>query len=108
VRQSFYSRPGGNGAMIRVMVPDPNAEIWFDSAPTKQRGTDRMFHSPPLDGNARYGYTIKARWMDNGRPVEQERRVEVQPGQSVMVDFRTNPGEKLTSPKSAPEKKLPK
>jgi uncharacterized protein (TIGR03000 family) len=107
-RQSFYRGSDGNGAMIRVMVPNPDAEIWFDNTPTKQRGIDRMFRSPPLDGNGRYSYTIKGKWMDNGRAIEQERSVQVQPGQPVMVDFRVNPGEKLTSPKSAPEKKLPK
>jgi uncharacterized protein (TIGR03000 family) len=108
MRQSFYRGPGDNGgAMIRVMVPDPEAEIWFENSPTKQRGMDRLYYSAPFDGTGNFGYTIKAKWMDNGRAVEQERRVQVQRDQPVTVDFRTNPAEKLNLPKTVPEKNVP-
>jgi uncharacterized protein (TIGR03000 family) len=98
-RQSFYP-PGQNAVNIRVLVPNADAEIWFDDSTTTQRGMERTFQSPPLDINTRYNYTVKARWTDNGQTVNQERRVEVQPGgQVTIVDFRAKTGEKLTVPK---------
>jgi uncharacterized protein (TIGR03000 family) len=75
-----------------VLLPDPNAQVWFDAAPTQQQGTDRVYSSPSLDaGN--YKYTVKAQFMENGRKVDRERSINVQQGQAVTVDFRNeNPG----------------
>jgi uncharacterized protein (TIGR03000 family) len=99
VRQSFYMDPGQKSALIRVLLPRGDAEVWFDGAPTQQRGMDRMFASPALEaGN--YRYTIKGRWTEEGRTVNRERTVEVRPGQPLTVDLRANPGEKLPAPKT--------
>jgi uncharacterized protein (TIGR03000 family) len=95
VRQSFYPSSDQNAAMVQVLVPNPDAEVWFDGNATTQRGTERFFQSPPLQGDGRYQYTIKARWNRDGKNVEQERRVDVTPGRPVMVDFR---GEQIGDP----------
>jgi uncharacterized protein (TIGR03000 family) len=90
-RQSFSSDVAC--ATITVLVPNQDAQIWLGDARTTQRGMTRIFHTPGLkqDGT----YTIKASWINNGLTVDQQRRVQVQPGQSVVVDFRTTPGERL-------------
>lgn len=104
-RQSFYFDPNqqqqGARAMVRVLLPTGDAEVWFDNNPTQQRGTERMFVSPSIQAGSNYEYTVKARWNDNGQTVNQERHVRIQPGQPVTVDFRTggNPGERLQNPK---------
>jgi uncharacterized protein (TIGR03000 family) len=98
IRQSFYSGPAEQYATVTVTVPTADAQVWFDNAPTTQRGTQRTFHSPPLESGSNYTYTIKARWTENGQPMEQQRQVQVQPGQSVSVDFRGNSGESLPTP----------
>jgi uncharacterized protein (TIGR03000 family) len=86
-RQSFY--PEAKNANVTVIVPHADAEVWFNSQATTQRGTQRYFQTPPLEfGN--YTYTVRARWMDNGQPVEQQRQVQVQGGQDVTVDFRNS------------------
>lgn len=102
-RQSFYSGPGmPNAAMVRVLLPDEQAEIWFDGNPTQQRGTDRKYMSGPMEStDGKYTYTVKARWMENGRAVEREKHVQVTPGQPVTVDFRQEQREKLSAPKSS-------
>ena len=107
-RPSFYFDPNQpSPAMIRILVPNPEAEIWFDNAPTSQRGMERMFSSPVLEPG-KYKYTIKARWMESGRPVEQERNVEVRPGgEPITVDFRVNAPESLPNPKGSLPKPLP-
>jgi uncharacterized protein (TIGR03000 family) len=85
-----------NAADFVVRVPDPNAEIWFQDHQTRQRGTVRNFESADLQSGKNYTFHIKARWMQNGQPVEQTRDVQVQAGQRVNVDFTgaqaQNPG----------------
>ncbi|MBI2807499.1 MAG: TIGR03000 domain-containing protein [Planctomycetes bacterium] len=83
IRQANYYDP--NTATITVRVPDANAQVWFDNSPTAQRGLERSFYTPNLQQAGTY--VIRARWMENGQTMDQERRVFVQPGQSVMVDF---------------------
>jgi len=92
VRQSGYTDP--NTATVTVIVPNPDAQVWFDDAQTSQRGMERIFQTPGLQQTG--AYTIRARWVDNGRTVDQQRRVQVQPGRSAVVDFR---GEKLPTPR---------
>jgi len=105
--QSFYRGAGGNSATVRVILPSADAEIWFDNSATQQRGMERIFHTPGLE-SGKYSYTVKAKWNDNGRAVEQERRVEVQPGQMAMVDFRAEnlnpPGDRKTETLPQPNK----
>jgi len=83
-RQSFTTDP--NVSTLTVRVPNADAQVWFDDTATMQRGMERVFHTPPLQQAGTY--TIKARWTDNGRTVDQQRTVQVQPGQSTVVDFR--------------------
>jgi uncharacterized protein (TIGR03000 family) len=72
-------------ANIRVMVPTPQARVWFDGAQTSQTGTDRLFQTPSLTSQGTY--RIRAAWMQNGQEMTQERVVNVSPGQNVLVDF---------------------
>jgi uncharacterized protein (TIGR03000 family) len=94
-RTSFYPADP-NVATIAVHVPNADAQVWFDDAATSQRGMDRTFETPALQQQGTY--TIKARWMENGRPVDQQRQVRVQPGQSVIVNFQAPPSEGIAPP----------
>jgi len=85
-RSSFYMEP--NTAVVTVTLPREDAQVWFDSSATQQRGMERTFGTPALQQAGTY--TVKARWMENGRPVERQRSVRVQPGQAVRVDFRND------------------
>jgi DNA sulfur modification protein DndE len=73
-------------AEITVLVP-ANAEVFFDGEPTTQRGVERLYLSPPLEVGRKYSYEVLARWQENGKPVEQTRKVEVSGGARVRVDF---------------------
>lgn len=73
------------GASIRVILPDPQAKVWFDDRLTAQQGTDRWFHTPAITATGTY--RIRASWMVGGSEVVQERVVTVSPGQSFTVDF---------------------
>jgi len=101
VRESFYEPAASQQtATMVVLVPRADAKVWVDGAATSQQGMERTFNSPPLDPGT-YIYTIRARWTENGQAIERERRVNVQPGQSVKVNFRVDSGEYLqTLPRS--------
>jgi uncharacterized protein (TIGR02246 family) len=77
-------------AIITIAVP-PDAAIFFDGTATTQRGSERRFVSPPLERGRKYDYEIRARWMENGRVVQQARKVSVTGGDTVRVDFLTPP-----------------
>jgi uncharacterized protein (TIGR03000 family) len=78
--------PADNKAHIRLMVP-AEAEVWIEGDKTSQSGTMREFVSPPLAPDNNYTYEIRAQWMENGKPVDQTRKVTVRAGALTVVDF---------------------
>jgi uncharacterized protein (TIGR03000 family) len=85
--------PAGNEAPVKlkVIVPDPNAALTVDGLPTKQTGKERFFESPPLPVNKKYTYTIKITWRVNNKEKSETRKVRVQGGRDVEVDFTKPP-----------------
>jgi uncharacterized protein (TIGR03000 family) len=77
-------------AHIQIQVP-PDAEIWFDGTPTKRTGQLREFVSPPLKPGTNHGYDIRARWMQDGRPVELTRSIPIHAGDRVSLNFLARP-----------------
>jgi len=72
--------------LVTVDVP-PNAEVWFNGAPTAQPGTVRRYISPPLNPGMDYTYFVRARWTEDGVPIDRTRRVTVHAGDQLTVDF---------------------
>ena len=62
-----------------------------------------MFVTPPLQPGQEYTYTLKARWTENGQPVERTRQIMVRPGQTATVDFSqaTGAGQGNPNPKGS-------
>jgi len=91
-RQSLYYGPEqeDNAAHIRVLVPE-DAQVWVGGQETGQRGQERDFASPVLTPGKTYSYEVKARWMQDGQPVERTRQVKVQANQTTTVDFAGAP-----------------
>jgi uncharacterized protein (TIGR03000 family) len=73
-------------AMVVVQVP-AGAELWFDGNQTKQAGGERVFFSPPLQPGHAFHYVVRARWPQDGKPVEQFQMITVQAGQQARVQF---------------------
>ncbi len=97
-RQSYYPNPATaqQFATVKVIVPTADAQVWFENTKTTQIGMERLFESPPLTPNDDYTYTIKARWKEQGKTVNQERHVNVQAGQNITVNFREDSREIAT------------
>lgn len=76
-----------NIAIVEVRLP-AHARLSVEGTATDQTGSDRFFTSPSLVPGKEYVYHLKAVWTDaRGRPIEQERTVDVRAGKHVTVDF---------------------
>lgn len=88
-------------AEITILVP-PDADVFFDGDATTQKGGERLFVTPPLEVGKKYHYDVRARWKQDGKPVEQTRQVEVSGGARVRVDFFAP----AQNPAAKPEKRV--
>lgn len=72
--------------LLRVYVPD-SAQVWINGALTTQTGTAREYITNDLSPGRAYAYTIRARWMEDGMPVERERKIKVRAGEVRLVNL---------------------
>lgn len=86
-RDGYNTGRSNDVASLRVILPTADAKVWVEGQETRQRGTDRVFTSPPLEKGKSYHYTIKARWNQDGRQVEREKTVPVQAGRQAVANF---------------------
>ena len=98
-----YAQPQGvpteaQPVMLTVLVPKADAEVMLGETATVSKGMERVFQSPPLDPGTTYHYTVKARWMEDGKVVEQKRDVPVKAGGTVKVDFKKPEAESVNPP----------
>jgi len=98
-RSYYYDPAMQQVGKFTVILPDRDGQVWFDDVSTQQTGAERYFYTAPLDKEA--AYTIKARWMDNGKPVDRQRTIKVRAGQTQTIDFRSEPADGLPSPKTS-------
>src|SRR5262249_9802294 len=82
--------PATHTVQIDVTVPT-GTDLWFDGVKTRTTGASRRFVSPPLTRGMEYQYTVRAQWMDNGRPVTRTRQVTVHAGDRINLDLRAQP-----------------
>ena len=73
-------------ARVLVRIP-PEAHLWFEGVETRQSGTERTFKSTALEPGRPYLYDVKARWWQDGKPVEKIRTLTVWAGSVVNVDL---------------------
>jgi uncharacterized protein (TIGR03000 family) len=114
---NFSSAPAGaypppplptRKAYVRVFLPDDRAKVTFDGQETSATGASRLFETPPLPVGQTYSYAVKATWRQNGRPVTQERRVVVVPGQYAVANFNLPaPVESLPAPNASEPRSYP-
>jgi len=74
-------------ATVTVVLPSPDAQVWFDGQQMQQQGSVRTYVSPPLTRNQEFVYQVRARWQEQGRAVDQTRTATVRAGQTTAIDF---------------------
>jgi uncharacterized protein (TIGR03000 family) len=73
-------------AHLRVIVPDPNADVVVDGARTSSTGTVRQFRSPALDDGT-YTYEVRATWLQDGQTRTKTEKIKVSPGSWSVINF---------------------
>jgi uncharacterized protein (TIGR03000 family) len=76
--------------VISVKMPEGDAQLWVNDQPTKQKGLERVFVTPPLEPGT-YKYQLRASWVANKTPVRVARTVTFQPGDDLVIDFAKKP-----------------
>ncbi len=71
-------------AKVTMIVP-ADAKVFFDGDATTQTGTERTYLSPALPRGKQFHYNVLVRWTENGKAVEQTRRVTVRAGSRVRI-----------------------
>src|SRR5262245_2903149 len=74
------------GARITLVVP-ASAEVFFTDKPTKQKGSERLYLTPPLNPGRENYYEVVVRWQEGDKAIERVRKVVVKPGESVRINF---------------------
>ncbi len=95
--QDSAGLPDDSSARIQVRAP-ADAEIWFGGTKTSQTGTVREFVSPPLTPGKEFMYEVRARWMENGKEVVQDRRIDITAGAQKVIDFTRAGPERIGLP----------
>jgi uncharacterized protein (TIGR03000 family) len=92
--QSFYGPSGmdSDKAYVRVILPNPEANLWIGDTATQQRGFERIFVSPPIEANRDYRYHLRATWREGDRDVTRERDITVRAGRETVVDLAREEG----------------
>src|SRR5262245_17721726 len=77
-------------ATIRVRVPE-SAEVWVEKEKLPAASSERSFQTPPLSAGKTQIYSIRAKWNEGGKEVEQYRVVGVKAGETAKVVFGATP-----------------
>jgi uncharacterized protein (TIGR03000 family) len=64
-----------------------NAQVWFDGTATTLTGTLRPFIASSLEAGKDYGYEIRVRWTEAGKPVEQTRKITFRSGDRLTLNL---------------------
>jgi uncharacterized protein (TIGR03000 family) len=83
---NYGERLNDKRAHLRVQVP-ANAKVWLNGQAMRQRGRERDFYSPVLKSGKKYEYEVRARWKENGKTVDETKKVDVRPNAWSEVDF---------------------
>jgi uncharacterized protein (TIGR03000 family) len=91
-------------AHLKFVLP-ANAEVYVEGQKTNLTGTDREFVSPPLTPGKKFVYTVRVRYTkEDGKVVDETRKVRVSAGNWWQVDFTKPAPTALKKPSASQEK----
>jgi uncharacterized protein (TIGR03000 family) len=73
-------------ATVVVKLP-ADAKLYVDDVLCPMTSNKRSFRTPRLEQGRRYYYTLKVEATREGKPVKESRRVYLEAGKKVNVDF---------------------
>ena len=92
LRPLSQAEPVGDRARITVRLP-ADARLFVDNALCPLTSGERTITTPPLDVGRTYYYTLKAEVVRDGETRSQSRRIDVEAGKELTVEFKDLPVE---------------
>jgi uncharacterized protein (TIGR03000 family) len=74
-------------ARVKVLMPR-DARLYVDGVAVGSTGATRTFETPALEAGQVYSYTFKAEVVRSGRTQSRSKRIKVEAGKEVTVNFR--------------------
>ncbi len=87
---SKLAAEGRDAARVTVKLP-ADARLYVDGVLCPLNSTTRTFNTPDLDAGQRYYYTLKAEVVRDGETRAASKRVVVEAGKEVTVEFKDLP-----------------
>jgi uncharacterized protein (TIGR03000 family) len=80
------SQGSGEAARVTLRVPE-DARVFIDGVLCPLTSATRRYQTPRLEAGRQYFYTVKAELTREGRTLSESRRVLVEAGKQVTVEF---------------------
>jgi uncharacterized protein (TIGR03000 family) len=86
----FTDAPAKASARVTIVLP-ADARLIVEGVTYPEGAGKRTFDTPDLEAGRTYSYTMRAEVTREGRLLKEERRVQVEAGREVTVEFRELP-----------------
>ena len=77
-------------ARLTLKVPE-NSEVWMNGEKSDLKGAMRTYESPTLTNGKSQTYELRIRWLENDKPVEEEKKITLGAGESRTLIFLAAP-----------------
>jgi len=94
---------GPRGSQVEVILPDPQAQVWFDGVKSSSTGQVRHYGFPEDAQGKMNTHKFTATFLRDGEQVTETREVRVEGGKTAVVDFTKPQDSKSKKPKTPPE-----
>ena len=84
------SQPASDSVRFTVNVP-VDAKVIINDRLTTSTGEHRQFESKGVQADAAYRYQVRAEFVRDGKPVTEEKTVDLMAGQSASLAFNAAP-----------------
>jgi uncharacterized protein (TIGR03000 family) len=91
-------------ASIKVSLP-ADAKVFVNDAPTTSTGAERSYVSHGLRDGLTYSYAIRVQYDKDGKPVTEDKTVQLTAGKSVSLTFGQENTEAISAAQPTPEVK---
>ena len=84
------SQPASNSVRFTVNVP-ADAKVIINDRLTTSTGEHRLFESKGVQADAAYRYQVRAEFVRDGKPVTEEKTIDLMAGQTASLAFNAAP-----------------
>lgn len=84
------SQSASNSVLLTIRVP-ADAKLFINDRPTKITGELRHFSTSRQQPGTSYNYRVRAEFVDDGKPVSEEKTVQLTNGQRISLAFGAAP-----------------